>query len=104
MTFFYARWTNYINGKANALILCFSFMIAINLYLLIVFPMTPWIIFATALATNIFSNWVFFIGAWMINEFPPHALTGMFITMNASFSNFGSLTSIQTFISGKIGW
>lgn len=67
MTFFYARWTNYLNGKANTLILCFSFMIAINLYLLIVFPTAPWIIFVTALATNIFSNWVFFISAWLIN-------------------------------------
>ncbi len=28
----------------------------------------------------------------------------MFITMNASFSNFGSLTTIQTYICGKIGW
>ena len=40
----------------------------------------------------------------MINQFPVHALSGMFITLNASFANFGSLTTVHTWISEKIGW
>jgi hypothetical protein len=28
----------------------------------------------------------------------------MFITLNASFANFGNLTTIHTWISAKIGW
>jgi hypothetical protein len=40
----------------------------------------------------------------MINEFPPHALTGMFITLISSFSNIGMMTTIQTLLCGKFGW
>jgi len=40
----------------------------------------------------------------MINEFPVNALSGMFITLNASFANFGNLTTVHTWISNKIGW
>jgi hypothetical protein len=40
----------------------------------------------------------------MINDFPVHALTGMFITFMASFSNLGVQTSIHTWICGKFGW
>jgi hypothetical protein len=103
-TFFYARWTAYLGGKARTTVITSSVLLVLFLYLLIVFPLEPWIIFATSLVQNITSSWIFFIGAWMINEFPPHALTGMFITLNASFSNFGQLTSLQTLICGKLGW
>ena len=40
----------------------------------------------------------------MINDFAVHALTGMFITFMASFANLGMQTSLQTWISGKLGW
>lgn len=40
----------------------------------------------------------------MINDFSVHALTGMFITFMASFSNLGMQTSVQTYLSGKYGW
>jgi hypothetical protein len=40
----------------------------------------------------------------MINDFRVHALTGMFITFLASFSNFGRQTSIHTWLCGKFTW
>lgn len=103
-TFFYSRWTHYLGGKPHAVVLCSCVLMVLFLYYLIVFPLEPWIIFVASLVQNIASTWIFYIGAWMINEFPPHALTGMFITLNASFSNFGQLTSLQTLICGKFGW
>jgi hypothetical protein len=67
LAFYYTAWTNYVGGKANALVISFGLMTALFLYLLIVFPMEPWIIFCTSLFLNILNSWTFFIGAWMIN-------------------------------------
>lgn len=103
-TFFYATWTNYLGGKAKSLMIVNFLLIACYLFLLIVFPLNTTIIFFTSLIQNILSSWMFFIGAWQINSFSPHALTGMFITFNASFSNFGALTSIHTILCSKFGW
>lgn len=93
-----------MGGKSNAVIISSAVLIVLLLYYLIVFPLVPWIIFVTSLVQNIASTWIFFIGAWMINDFPPNALTGMFITLCASFSNLGQLTSLQTIICGALGW
>jgi hypothetical protein len=104
LTFYYAKWTNFLGGKAKATIFNFAMLIALFLYLLIVFPLNPWIIFLTQFTANVLISWNFFISVWMTNEFAPHALTGMFITFNASFANFGQLTSVHTYLSGKFGW
>ena len=104
MTFYYSSWTNFVGGKARAVFLCMVVIILIDLYILIVFPLQPWIIFVTSLVNRIFSSWTFFIGSWLTNLFPPHAFTGMFITLNASFSNLGNLTTIHTLICAKVGW
>lgn len=103
-TFFYGRWTHWVGGQARVVILCSSVLIVLFLYLLIFFPLEPLIILVTTLVQNIATTWLFFTSSWLINDFPPHALTGMFITLNASFSNFGQLTTIQTFICGKLDW
>jgi hypothetical protein len=103
-TFYYASWTNLIGGKPKTLLILNFLLIACFLYLVLIFPLNPIIIFFTSLFSNILSSWIFFVGAWQINEFPPHALTGMFITFNASFANFGTLTSIHTILCSKFGW
>ena len=40
----------------------------------------------------------------MINDFPVHGLSGMFITFMASFSNFGRQHSIHTWLCGIFTW
>lgn len=67
MTFYYARLTNLMGGKAKTTVILFLLLIAINLYLLIVFPLNPWAIAITGLLGNVFSSWYFYISAWMIN-------------------------------------
>ncbi len=66
-TFFFSRWTAFLGGKSNAVIINSVVLLVLFLYYLIVFPLEPWIIFLTSLVQNIASTWIFYIGAWMIN-------------------------------------
>lgn len=104
MVFYFPSWTKWIGSKAKTLVIISSVQIAINLYLLYIFPLQIWIIALTSFFGSIISTWQFLIRGLIINEFPVHALSGMFITLNSSFANFGSLTTLHTWISNKIGW
>lgn len=103
-TFYFGAWTNLCNGRLNSLILVLASLVAINGYLVVVFPLELWIVVLTSFVTGVLDSWRFYLCAYMINNFPPHALTGMFITFMASFSNFGKEKSLHTWISGKLGW
>lgn len=103
-TFYMGSWTKSLGGKTNSFMFIFLSTIALNTYLLIFFPLNPWLVGLNGLCSNILDSWRFFIVAVMINEFPPHALTGMYITVIASCSNFGRLTTIHTEIVNKFGW
>lgn len=104
ITFYLGTWTNFVQGKLNSFILVLSLMVVINAYLTIVFPLEVWIVVATSFVTGVLDTWRFYLSAYMINDFSPHALTGMFITFLASFSNFGKEKAPHTWIAGKLGW
>lgn len=53
---------------------------------------------------SLLDSWRFFIFGVMINEFPLHGLSGMYITLLGSFFNFGRLTAVQTELCGIFGW
>lgn len=97
-------WTKLIGGNTNAFMLIFLVTIAVNTFTITVFPLEPWIVGVTGFVTATLDSWRYFIVAVIINEFPVHALTGMYITVMVSCNNFGKLTSIHTEISGKLGW
>ena len=103
-TFFLSKFTNCLGGKRNSLIFTFGVTIAIDIYTTIVFPLNIWFITTTSLIIGIFDAWRFYTTAYMVNQFPPNALTGMFITFLTSCSNFGKITSVHTWIIGKLGW
>lgn len=104
LTFYCGTWTNYLKGRLNSFILILLLMVIFNAYLAIVFPLQVWIVVATSFITGVLDTWRFYLSAYMINDFPPHALTGMFITFMASFSNFGKEKAPHTWIAGKLGW
>lgn len=103
-TFFFGKWTNLLNGRLNSMLFVIGFVILVDYYLVIFFPINIWIVTGTSFFTGIIDSWRFYLMAYMINDFPVNALTGMFITFMASFSNFGRQTSIHTWICGKLGW
>ena len=102
--FFYGTWTNVLKGRKNSFILVLLLDVIVHAYLIIFFPMQEWVIVVTSLMTSVLASWRFYLATYMINDFPVHALTGMFITFMASFANLGMQTSLQTWICGKFGW
>jgi len=88
----------------HSLIFALSVIVIFDLYLVIVFPLDLWTVAVTSFVTSILENWRFYLYGYMINDFPVHALTGMFITFLASFSNFGRQLSIHTWLCGIFTW
>jgi hypothetical protein len=103
-TFYFGAWTNCLRGRLNSLMFVLSIMVAFNAYLAIVFPLNVWVVVFTSFVIGVMDTWRFYLCAYMVNDFAPHALTGMFITFMASFSNFGKEKSPHTWIAGKLGW
>ena len=104
MNFFYGTWTNYLKGRRNAFLFVVTVDVIVHAYLIIVFPLNVWVVAVTSFVTAILSTWRFYLASYMINDFPVHALTGMYLTFMASFSNLGMQTSVQTWLSGIYGW
>lgn len=78
--------------------------IVIYAYVLAAFPLNPWVIGIISFITGLLDSWRFFIGGVLINQFPVHALSGMYITVLGSYFNFGRLTFFHTEICGIFGW
>lgn len=104
LNFFYGTWTNYLKGRKNAFITVLAADTIIHTYLIIAFPLQVWIVALTSFLTSVLATWRFYLATYMINDFPVHALTGMYVTFMASFANLGMQTSAQTWLSGKFGW
>ena len=104
LTFYFGRWNNYLGGNRNSIMCCTLVVCCIYLYLLIVFPTDVASISVFAFLIGLFESWKFYSIGVMINTFPVHALSGMFITVLGSFLNFGKLTFVHTYLDGQLGW
>lgn len=103
-TFSFGKWNKYLGGTRNAIMFCTTLVCFFYLYLLIVFPTDVYSISAFAFLIGLFESWKFYIFGVLINTFPIHALSGMFITVLGSYFNFGRLTFIHTYLCGLFGW
>lgn len=82
-----------------SILVCFFY-----LYLLIIFPTDVFSISTFAFLIGLVESWKFYSFGVMINTFPVHALSGMFITVLGSYFNFGRLNFIHTYLCGLFGW
>lgn len=98
-----ASWSNFL-GTARTFTLIIGLMCVLYGVLLATFPLEPWVVALALFIGESLSTWRFIILFIMINTFPVHALSGMFITVLASLSNFGRLKTVNTKIIGVFGW
>ena len=104
LTFSFGKWNNYLGGTRNSIMYCTMLVCFLYLYLLVVFPTDVYSISTFAFLIGLFESWKFYSFGVMINSFPVHALSGMFITVLGSYFNFGRLTFIHTYLCGLLGW
>lgn len=104
LTFYFGSWSRCLGGNRNSIICCTAAVCCIYLYLLVVFPTDVASISTFAFLIGLFEGWKFYCIGVMINTFPVHALSGMFITVLGSSLNFGKLTFVHTFLAGLLGW
>lgn len=83
---------------------CTGVTVAICLYLLLVFPTDVFSISVATFSLGLLDSWRFYSFGVLINSFPLHALSGMFITVLGSYFNFGRLTFLHTYLSGRCDW
>ena len=104
LTFLFPHLTDFVGGRTAAYRVSFISTVLVNTAILIFFPLNIWWVAIVNMVSNLASGWYFFISAVQINEYPVHALTGMFITFMASFANLGKNVAPHTEIAGKLGW
>lgn len=104
LTFLFPRMTDFVGGRTGAYRVSMACSLLLNVAILIWFPLDVWWVAIVNLVNNLASGWYFFISAVQINEYPVHALTGMFITFMASCANLGGNVALHTEIAGKLGW
>lgn len=96
LTFSFRKWTNAVGGNLRVILLVKSVVILLDIFMLIVAPRNPWVVGGYVFLDGLFDAWDFFVIGVMINGFPIHALSGMYITLLGSFFNFGNLTFVHT--------
>ncbi len=104
LTFYFSKWTNMMGGHYPSIALTTFLTVLICIYIIAVFPLNPWAFGVLTFFISLLDAWRFFIFGVIINEFPLHALSGMYITLLGSFYNFGRLVSIHTELCGLFGW
>jgi hypothetical protein len=104
LTFFFGSWSKRLRGNRNAIMLCTMVTVVICFYLLVVFPTDVFSISIVTFVLGLLDSWRFYSFGVLINSFPLHALSGMFITVLGSYFNFGRLTFIHTYLSGRYDW
>lgn len=104
LTFCFGKWSEMLGGNRNAIMLCTIIITLICLYVLIVFPIDVVSISILTFVFGLLDAWRFYSFGVLINSFPLHALSGMFITVLGSYFNFGRLTFLHTFICGRYDW
>lgn len=82
-----------------------TFLIACTcLYVLLVFPTDVLSVSVITFVLGLLDSWRFYVLGVLINSFPLHALSGMFITVLGSYVNFGRLTFMHTYLCGRYDW
>jgi hypothetical protein len=104
LTFSFSRWTKNIGGHHPSIALTTFLTVLVCAYVLLFFPTNPWAFGTVAFIIGLLDAWRFFVFGVIINEFPLHALSGMYVTLLGSFYNFGRLTSLHTELCGLFGW
>jgi hypothetical protein len=104
LTFCFGKWSNLMKGNRNAIMFCTVAIMLICLYILIIFPIDVVSISIVSFLIGLLDSWRFYSFGVLINSFPLHALSGMFITVLGSYFNFGRLTFLHTYLCGKYGW
>ncbi|XP_031505834.1 spindle assembly checkpoint kinase [Nymphaea colorata] len=75
LTFCFGGWTSSLGGNRNAIMFCTAVMVAICLYLLLVFPTDVFSISVVTFALGLLDSWRFYSFGVLINSFPLHALS-----------------------------
>lgn len=96
LTFSFRKWTSAVGGNFKVIFIVKTAVIVFDIFILQVAPRNPWIVGMYVFLDGLFDAWDFFVIGVMINQFPIHALSGMYITLLGSFVNFGNLTFIHT--------
>lgn len=104
LTFYFSSWTKSIGGHYQSIAFTTFLTVLLCTFIIAVFPTDPWAFGVLTFFISLLDAWRFFVFGVIINEFPIHALSGMYITLLGSFYNFGRLTSIHTELCGWFGW
>ena len=91
-------------GSKYSLILALACLSLLYSCMIIVFPLSPFVIVFTQFSSTFIitlKNMVLYI---LINSFPLHGLSGMFITMLLSVWNIGELKTLNTLSIDYFGW
>ena len=84
--------------------MAFIFRLVFKFVLLTWMPQNPWVVGVLELGWHIVYFWTYFIAMAMVNAFPAQSLSAMFIALMVSMFTFGGSKTIQTWLSGKLGW
>ncbi len=104
LTFYFGKWTESLKGTQNAVMFCTLLTVFICFYILVIFPTDVPSIAMINFLLSLLDAWRFYSFGVLINGFPLHALSGMFITVLGSYFNFGRLTFLHTYLCGQYGW
>ena len=85
-----------VGGLYRCVILTTSLMVVLTIYILVYFPLDPWIFGIYNFFASLLDSWRFFAFGVVINEFPLHAMTGMYLTLLSSLFNLGYQRSLHT--------
>lgn len=96
-------WTNHL-GRKRSMIYAMSLLTILYAFLVMFFPIQPLYIVITRFIGLLLTTWRNMILFIMVNSFPLHGLSGMFITIMYSLNNFGTLKAINTKIISVFGW
>jgi hypothetical protein len=103
MTFYMGGWIAKL-GNRQSLLVGLGFLSLLYSVVIAVFPLSPYVVACSMFASVsliTFKNMVLYI---IINSFPIHAVSGMFITILLSVWNLGELKTFNTLIIDVVGW
>ena len=104
LTFAFRKVENVLKGTRNAIMLSTSLTVSLSLYICIVFPTDVVSISILVFLLTLLDSWRFYSFSVITNNFPVHALTGMYLTVFASAFNFGKFTFFHALLCKYFGW
>jgi len=78
--------------------------VIISFNICIFFPKDVIVIGVLVFCLTLLDSWRFYNFTVITNDFPIHAMTGMYLTVFASFFNFGKFTFFHTLLIKYFGW